>query len=304
LGERRYLAAVRLGWSAVGATIGEGLDDRAVLQLAWDEDRSTEKRTHLERAWFYASMCAAGLTQAALAKRENISAAAASMYVRAGTAITPARIAEANLRPEELAAWGITKLLAVASGPEHEIAARIAAAGMPPTPTNTQEPCFEWHHGRSGITRATFRQMAEMASWSKAERVELISRLGPLIAEARIIEGIVDPAVSEALAHAEAAHRAELINIRELSNNEISRQLQLNATLLALLSTKRAGKLDSSHEATGFSAVMQSLQLRFEQVLRWRRKPSMIKDGASTVDDLAADSDTQIRFRFDSGKAA
>ena len=187
LGYRRYLGAGRLEWDSVPGIVRDDLDDQGVLELAFDADKTTESRTPLEDCWYYASMCAAGMTQAALAEREGFSEGKASMYVRAGSAITPERIAEAGLVPEDLAGFGITKLVTVAAGPEGEVPARIAAAVQPSSTEEDRQPSFEWQEGRKGFARATFR-VPEVTAWSREERVEFIERVGPLLATARSVE--------------------------------------------------------------------------------------------------------------------
>ncbi len=188
LGYRRQLAAGRLGWETVPAVVRDDLDDAGVLQLAFDADKTTESRTALEDCWYYASMCAAGMTQAALAEREEFSEGKASMYVRTGNAITPERIAEAGLAPEDLAGLGIVKLSAIASGPEDPLPARILAAVRASSTKEQHAPAFEWREGRKGVVRATFRT-TDVASWSRDERVEFIGTLGPLLTEAAAWRG-------------------------------------------------------------------------------------------------------------------
>lgn len=301
LGYRRQLGAGRLGWETVPAVVRDDLDDGGVLQLAFDADKTTESRTALEDCWYYASMCAAGMTQAALAEREEFSEGKASMYVRTGNAITPERIAEAGLAPEDLAAVGIVKLATIASGPEGQLPARILAAVTASSTAEEPVPAFEWTQGRNGIGRATLRT-SDVASWTQEERVEFIGTFGPLLAEARRLECLEDPAVAEACSRLEEAHRIALIEAREARTEQLLRLMELNTKLLLAFNGSHDNQPD-----VGPGTRLPRLRLfrrPLHRVLRWFGAASIIEGKASLIEDSAGEQGPQIRIRFDGEQAA
>jgi ParB/RepB/Spo0J family partition protein len=305
LGYRRHRGATRLSWDTVRAVVREDLDDQGVLQLAFDADKTTESRTALEDCWFYASMCAAGMTQVALARREEFSEAKASMYVRTGGAITPARIAEAGLVPEDLAGFGITRLFTIAEGPDDELAARIAAAVEPPSTEGKElEPSFVWKEGKKGGALASLRTV-DVEAWSREDRLHFIDCFGPLVAKVRSQEGLDDPVVAEVRSRLEEAHRLTIIQVREDRIGQEMRLRQMNTELLLALNSRREGQSYPVHtpEKRGLP-LLRRLRVPFQQTLRWLRGASTVEGGASMVEHARREGDAQIRIRFDGEQAA
>lgn len=110
LGYRRFLAAGLLQWQTVDVIVDDGLTDQEVVLLAFDAGRTTDSRTPLEDAWYYASMHQTGMTQAAIAEREGVSTGKANMYIRVGRVITSDRITATGLDPKHVAQLPITTL--------------------------------------------------------------------------------------------------------------------------------------------------------------------------------------------------
>lgn len=296
VGYRRFLAAGRLGWDEVRAIVRDDLDDRGALLLAFDEAKTSEARTPLEDAWYYASMCAAGITQAALAEREGFSEAKASMYVRVGTAITPHSIASAGATPQALARLGITKLIGIATG-EGEVVDRIRAELDSYTQPTQDKNSFEWREGRRGIIQAIFRD-TDVALWSSEERVVAIDRLRPIVTAALQAEGAEDPSIADLRAHLDEVHRRRLLEVREAANEQIVRLSELNTALLLELNRSR-------HLAGSDTGPAPTIPARIKRALRrcWERRvprPSMIEDD----DSMVKGSDAQIAFRFVDERAA
>jgi ParB/RepB/Spo0J family partition protein len=303
LGYRRQLGAVRLNWHTVSVVVRDDLDDQGVLQLAFEAAETTEELTYLEEAWYYAAMKAVGMTQTALAAREGSSTGKASMYVRVGNAITAERIAEAGLMPEDLAALGITKLEAITHGPEDELNTRIAAAVLPAASEHKRASAFEWKEGRGGIARATFRG-ADVSTWSPEERVAFIESIGPILAQARSVQGLEDPAVVEARSRMEAAHRTTLIEAREERLAQVLRLTELNEKLVLALNGVHARQPVVRREDAGAGRIRQLLGVPLQRALRWFSEGSRIEGGASIVEEPAWKGDPQIRIRFEEEQAA
>ena len=304
IGYRRYVGAGRLNWETVSAVVRDDLDDEGVLQLAFDADKTTESRTPLEDCWYYASMCAAGMTQGALAEREGFSEGKASMYVRTGNAITPERIAASGLVPEDLANLGIVKLVAIASGPEDQVPARLLAAVEPSAKEEEPVPAFEWKKGRKGFARATFRT-ADVGNWSPEERIEFISRVGPLLAQARRVEGMEDPAVVEARSRLEEAHRIAIMEAREDRTEQVLRLMELNEKLLSALNRSQGCRSDGGRKREPLgNRLLRLFRLPFQRARRWLRPSSTIAGGASMIEGSGGNDHAQFQIRFDGEQAA
>ena len=301
LGYRRYVAARRLNWDTVSAVVRDDLDDKGVLQLAFDADRTTQFRTPLENCWYYASMCAAGMTQAALAEQGGFSEAKASMYVRAGHTITPERIAEAGLVPEDLAGFGIVKLAALAS-PQGQVADKIRAAVGQPSARPERSAAFEWQEGRNGIIRATFRT-TDVAKWSPGERLEFIRSVGPLLAQARRVEGQEDPAVANVRAHLEAAHRIALIEVRAEWSDQVHKLTELNTKLLLELGARRERKREDRGAEKG-ERTLNRFRQTLRRALRRFGLTSIIRGRSSIIEDRRdPEAEPQLPTRVDSDQA-
>ena len=304
LGYRRYLGAGRLEWDSVPGIVRDDLDDQGVLELAFDADKTTESRTPLEDCWYYASMCAAGMTQAALAEREGFSEGKASMYVRAGSAITPDRIAEAGLVPEDLAGFGITKLVTVAAGPVGEVPARIAAAVQPSSTEEDRQPSFEWQQGKKGYARATFR-VPEVTAWSREERIEFIERVGPLLAQARSVEKLEDSSVAEVRSWLEEAHRVALLEAREDRTEQVLRLMELNTKLLLIVNHSPGSQPEMGRKPPGKrNWLLAFIRAPFQRARYWLRLGSMSEPGASMIEGSRRDNNPQIPIRFGAEEAA
>lgn len=301
LGFRRFLSAGRLGWETARGIVRSDLSDQDVLKLAFQEDKCSEPRTPLEDAWYYASLCAGGMTQAAVACLKGVSEGKASMYVRVGNALTPERIANARVALEDMAGLGITKLAGIASGPEQEISQRIAAAVQRSPGPSKPEPMFEWHKGRRGVTRAVFRGL-DPASWSSEERLKASDRLGPILAEARRLEGSEDPTLAALRSQLEHVHREQLLKAREARSDQFLRLMELNSQLLVSLNQQRAEHVsppDVHRPRQGkVRGLLQSLRTHFAS-WRGRRLGSTIEGGASMVEGNQSLEDPQMRLRFD-----
>lgn len=248
-------------------------------------------------------MCAAGMTQMALAEREGFSEAKASMYVRAGNAITPQRIADAGLVPGDLAEIGIVKLGCIGAGPQDQLAARILAAVNASRRDDERAPAFEWKKGRKVEARATFRT-TDLQSWSREERVEFIGTVGPLLAEARRLEGIEDPSVGEARLRLEKAHRIALNEAREDRTEQVLRLMELNAKLLLALNDRREAQAEFAGAQAKGRRRLQRLRLPLQRALRWVGLASTVEGESSTIEDRSRERDAQIRIRFDGERAA
>lgn len=304
LGSRRQLAASRLTWASVPVMVRDDLDDPAVLQLAFEAVETTEGLTYLEKAWYGAAMKAAGMTQQAIRARTGWSVGKVSSYVRVGDVLTAERIAEAGLVPADLAPVGITKLEAITKGPEDELNARIAAAVGPPATDGQRAPAFEWKKGRGGIRHATFRG-TDVANWTPDERGAFVETIGPILAQARRVEGLEDPATAEVRAQLEEAHRLALIKVREERVEQVLRLTDMNEKLVRTLAAKHADEalVGRTQEANPLPLV-QRLGASLHRAIDWLRGGSTIERGVSIVEGSPRKKEAQIRIQFDGEEAA
>jgi hypothetical protein len=216
LGTGLWLVARELAWSHIDVIVrGDLEDDAAVLHQALQLFRTTEKLRPLEEAWYYARMAADGMTQASIAEREKISPGKANMYVGVGRAVTADRVAANNLDLAEVANVPITKLKEIADLTEEELDSALRAAVLQEAVQDpTSRPDFSIRHGRHGGWRAHARH-GDLKSWTSEDLLDLISTLGPIVAEARLLAGIPDPAVGMAVRDLMERQRHETLAIRE-----------------------------------------------------------------------------------------
>lgn len=204
--------------------------------------------------------------------------------------------------PEDLAGFGITKLVTVAAGPEGEVPARIAAAVQPSSAEEDRQPSFEWQEGRKGFARATFR-VPEVTAWSREERIQFIEYVGPLLASARSVEQLEDPSLTEVRSRLEEAHRVSLLEAREDRTEQVLRLIECNTKLLLALNGRQQDRPEARGEPKR-SRLLRLLRRRLHGVQRWIHASPMVEGGASVIEDSNGERDPQIRIRFNGEQAA